>query len=366
MLAEFRVKNFKNFKDELVFRLDQVKNYEFSSNAIMDGIVKTALVYGKNGSGKSNLGLAIFDITLNLTDNESNLNKYKPFTNLFKGGIAKFYYKFKFDSSYLVYKYEKDSPQNIIREELFIDDKRVVYYDHINHESEVKLAGTETLKKDLTEKNMSFVKYIRSNSILVDNKTNNTFESFFDFVNNMLLFSSLERNHYQGFKTGSGSISKGIIESGKLQEFEMFLNKAEIDYKLLVGEIDGEKSIICKFGKRKVNFFSVASRGTCTLALFYYWLQNLDKVSMVCIDEFDAFYHNNLARLVVKEVMEKNAQAIMTTHNTSIMDNNLLRPDCYFNLVEGKIDSFSNATQKELRKAHNIEKMYRAGSFDEK
>lgn len=42
MLVEFKVENFKNFKDELRFRLDNIKNYEFSLNAIKNNIVKTA------------------------------------------------------------------------------------------------------------------------------------------------------------------------------------------------------------------------------------------------------------------------------------------------------------------------------------
>ena len=58
--------------------------------------------------------------------------------------------------------------------------------------------------------------------------------------------------------------------------------------------------MFCKFGKREVNFYSVASRGTCSLTLFYYWLMHLENVSLVFIDEFDAFYHNNLATAVVK------------------------------------------------------------------
>ena len=40
MLAKFSVKNFKNFKDELVFDLTQVNNYEFNSECINQSIVK--------------------------------------------------------------------------------------------------------------------------------------------------------------------------------------------------------------------------------------------------------------------------------------------------------------------------------------
>jgi len=101
------------------------------------------------------------------------------------------------------------------------------------------------------------------------------------------------------------------------------------------------------------------------LTLFYSWLISLDKVSFVFIDEFDAFYHVNLAKIVVEELLKLNVQAILTTHDTTIMTNDLLRPDCYFVLSEGKIKSLPDLTEKELRQAHNLEKMYRAGTFNE-
>ena len=43
----------------------------------------------------------------------------------------------------------------------------------------------------------------------------------------------------------------------------------------------------------------------------------------------------------------------------------LMRPDCYLVLDGGKVKSFSDATGRELRQGHNIEKMYRNGEFDE-
>ncbi len=59
------------------------------------------------------------------------------------------------------------------------------------------------------------------------------------------------------------------------------------------------------------------------------------------------------------------SQVILTTHNTSLMSNDLLRPDCYFLMYKDKINPLSELTDKELRLAHNIEKMYRAGAFGE-
>lgn len=366
MLAEFKVKNFKNFSTELHLDLSRSNNYEFNEQAVKNGIIKTALIYGKNGSGKTNLGYAVFDIILHLVDKEKDLEEYRPYENLTIGGKVSFYYKFIFEDGILEYIYEKGAPQTLLIEKVMINGVEVIAYDYEKHEGKVTLKGAETLNTDLSEKNISFVKYIYSNTVLVDDMNNQIFNLFIQFVENMLLFSSLERNNYQGFMTGSESVAEGIIKNGKVKEFENFLRESGIEYNLIEKEIDGSKRLYCKFGNKEVNFYKIASKGTTSLALFYYWLIQLDKVSLVFIDEFDAFYHNTLAARVVKEVLNlKNTQGLFTTHNTDIMTNDLLRPDCYLQIVGGSIKSFSDSTPKELRKAHNLQKMYKAGAFTE-
>ena len=129
----------------------------------------------------------------------------------------------------------------------------------------------------------------------------------------------------------------------------------------------GRKTIAFNFKGKLLPFYKVASTGTIALSLFYFWYQGFkksSKVSFLFIDEFDAFYHHTLSTLIVKKLKETGVQFILTTHNTSIMTNDLLRPDCYFEMTKEDIRSLSKSTQKELREAHNIEKMYKAGSFN--
>ena len=59
-------------------------------------------------------------------------------------------------------------------------------------------------------------------------------------------------------------------------------------------------------------------------------------------------------------------QVFTTTHNTDLMSNDLLRPDCYFLLENNSINAISELTEKELRQAHNLQKMYKAGAFNGK
>ena len=69
MLKKFEVENFKGFSKRLVFDLT-ARDYEFNQNLTENGIVKKAIIYGKNGVGKSTLGIALFDIISHLTDKE--------------------------------------------------------------------------------------------------------------------------------------------------------------------------------------------------------------------------------------------------------------------------------------------------------
>ena len=367
MLRKFTLKNFKNFKDELVLDLSKVNNYEFSTKAIRNKIVKTALIYGENASGKSNLGYGLFDIILHLTDKEKNLNFYRLYGNLEKkNAVTEFCYEFEFEEGTLQYQYKKQSAQELLEEKIWINKELLLWYDFSSHEGNVLLKGAQTLNTDLTEKNISFVKYVFNNTVLEKNSTNLIFIKFMKFVDDMLWFSSLEKNDYQGYLTGSEKLAQGIIERGRVKQFQEFLDRLGIHYELVAKEIEGEKQLYCRFGDREVNFYSVASRGTCSLILFYYWLIQLENVSLVFIDEFDAFYHDNLALAVVNELLNlPNTQSILTTHNTDIMTNDLLRPDCYLRIQNGRIKSFSEATPKELRKAHNLQKMYNAGAFDD-
>ena len=94
MLKKFSLNNFKNFKDNLVLDLSKVNNYEFSNMAIRNKIVKTALIYGENASGKSNLGYALFDIILHLTDKQKKFNFYRLYGNLENDRPTTFCYEF--------------------------------------------------------------------------------------------------------------------------------------------------------------------------------------------------------------------------------------------------------------------------------
>ena len=375
MLYQFEVSGFKSFNEKFSFNLDGAKEYSFNREAVRNAVIKTGIVYGVNGIGKSNLGLALFDIIFHITQGfESNSAYISNYLNLeTKNDYAEFSYLFRFDEHYLKYTYRKRSLKEILFEEIQIDGEIVASINKV--ESGImfcSLSGADTLKTDLSETNIkSIVSYINTNAAL-DNKDskNKTFHKFIEFVEKMLFFRSIEGNKYIGFEEETRFISQDIIERGNLENFERFLNESGVECKLCeIEKEDGKKSIAFDFGKNKLPFWTGASTGTKSLSLFYFWMQRLNDenncASLVFVDEFDSFYHHDLSQLIVEKLKEIKSQVLLTTHNVSVMSNDILRPDCYFVMSKKDVLPLYAKTPKELREAHNLGKMYKAGSFND-
>lgn len=367
MLKKFSVENFKGFKDKITFNMGSPSNYSFNSEMIENGCVTKGIIYGINSCGKSNLGLAIFDMITHLTEKQKLLQSYDFYLNMSgRKSFAEFEYTFMFDEHEVTYRYSKTDVNTLKGESLSIDGKEVIFFDFLTRDGFTLLEGSDTLNASIkSESPISRVKYVNSNSILTDNVQNQIFKKFMDFVEHMLLFYSLDIRGYEGFMNGSESIAEGIVNSGKVHDFQEFLKENGIEYELFGCEVDGRKAIYCHFDNKDADFFKIASTGTRSLALFYYWYIRMEKASFVFIDEFDAFYHYELSESVQKRLRRiPGVQIFTTTHNTDLMSNDLLRPDCYFLLENNSIKALSELTEKELRQAHNLQKMYKAGAFN--
>lgn len=371
MLKKFSVTNFKNFQDKITFDLGDTRNYKFNSKCIKDGTVNKAIIYGKNASGKSNLLFAIFDIVSGFTDYQGNALQYHFYKNLLNEptSTTKFEYEFSFNSHSVVYVCEKSDHNTFVSEQLFINDQLIIDRDSTQTTFTINIPELENFDNTLTNHNFSAIKYVYKNTKIkeLENEIAKSFIALMNFVEKMLFFYSLHNRQFVGFSLLTHeSIYKKIIESNKLEEFENFLRHFDLDYSLVVStDAQGQPTIGIQFPNQIVEFNIVASSGMLALALFYYWYVNIAEIKLLVIDEFDAFYHNKLSEKFVKLLIESDCQVILTTHNTSVMTNELMRPDCYFRINGNGITSLANATDIEIREAHNLEKIYRSGWFDE-
>src|SRR4051794_3374645 len=81
MLVEFRVANFRSFKEEQIFSLEASKDETHAENLIPCGdlnLLKVAAIYGPNASGKSNLIRAMRFMNWFIRSSATTLNQGDP------------------------------------------------------------------------------------------------------------------------------------------------------------------------------------------------------------------------------------------------------------------------------------------------
>lgn len=366
MLCKFKVRGYKGFDKEIELDFEAHKEYQFNRNLIQDGVINKAIIYGKNGSGKSNLGFALFDIVFHLTDRNRNMEPIISLNYLNMDGnhrYAEFYYEFKFGNDRIVYRYKKESLYRLLYEEVIYNGKRIIAYDYADPSSRViDIEEAQSLNWKYNDTDISVLKYICNNTIFTKN---GALSKMLDFVNSMLWFRGVDVTGFIGLRNSGSSLDSIVIDNGKVKDFEEFLRENGLSYSLMEISVPNGKVLGVKRGDGVTTFESIISSGTKTLWLYYCWEIYFDKVKFLFIDEFDATYHFELAaRIVTRLNGRKNFQSIVTSHNTYLMSNRLTRPDCTFILSsEGGIRSLAECTDKELREAHNIEKLYREGAF---
>lgn len=361
MLTKFAVTNYRGFEKRIEFDLEAVKNYEFNPFAIKNDVIKNGIIYGPNGSGKSNFALAIFDIVNHLTQKTKKSDYYVNFTHLAHQDMpVKFEYYFKFDDIKIFYEYKKNGRGRLIYENLVVDDRSIFTKESESVELYDNFPITPDMKKEIetSDNDISMINFIRTSYPL---QKEHYLIHLCNFVDNMLFFSNPEGNEFIGFKNENESIQEYIIKNNLLKDFADFLKEVsgqnfkflDVNNKLLV-DIDGNATF----------FNIIESTGTKSLTLLYYWYKNIAEASFVFVDEFDTFYHFDLAFKVCKMLFECECQLFLSSHNTYLMTNDLLRPDCNFILDQNLIKPLYKCTDKELRFGHNIEKLFRGGTFN--
>ena len=365
MLIKFAVKNFRGFAERIEWDLSHPSNYSFNTYAIKDGVVKNGIIYGPNGSGKTNFSVALFDIVNHLTQ---KFKKPEYYQNFVYGGDTSlnidFEYTFKFNKQEVEYQYSKNVFGVLVKETLVVDGVEVFKRTM----SSLKLDEKQfPINKD-AKRNLQ----MNANSISIVNYLLTSYPLAKDhylilmrnFVDSMLWFRCLKVNEYMGFDNMVTILDEYIIKNKLINDFSEFLEKVSGQKFEFVQSRDTDKMLFCKIGNGTIAFDLIASTGTQSLKLLYFWLKKMGQASFVFIDEFDAFYHFKLAFEVCKQLFNLDCQVFTSSHNTYLMTNDLLRPDCNFILQNNKIKPLQACTEKELRFGHNIEKLFRGGAFE--
>lgn len=363
MLLSFAVKNYRGFAERIYWDLTNPSNYAFNTYALSDGVIKNGIVYGPNGSGKSNFALAIFDIENHLSQKWKKPDYYANFATAGRENMpVEFEYCFRFGKDVVRYAYAKDKNGKLVREELEANAKQVFFRDADSLVMSEDFPIDEKMLGNIknSANGLSIVNYISATFPLPENHYILALKHFAD---TMLWFKSLDKREFIGLENNVSFLEEDIIKMNLVEDFKEFLKNVsgqEFDF---VTPCEGDKILKCNINGAIVPFGKIASTGTVSLQVLYIWLKKIDSASFVFIDEFDAFYHFQLAYEVCKRLFAHKAQVFLSSHNTYLMTNELLRPDCNFILNNNVIKPLCDCTDKELRFGHNIEKLYRGNAF---
>ena len=365
MLCKFAVTNYRGFEQRIEWDLTKARDYAFNSFAIKNKIIKNGIIYGPNGSGKSNFGLAIFDIVNHLSQKWKKPDYYTNF--VFAGkqkSTVDFEYVFNFNNQIITYNYSKNA-QGVLKAEKLIVDNKIIFERNLGSFSinNDEFPMGEKIKNNLANNanNVSVVSFLLTSYPLAEDSYLIQLQNF---VNSMLWFRSLEDREFIGLTNNINIIDEYIIRHNLIKDFKQFLYDVSDQKFEFMQPRNNDKQLFCFIKGAPVLFQGIASTGTHSLTLLYYWLKQMEKTSFVFIDEFDAFYHFKLSKNICRKLFELNCQLFLTSHNTLLLCNDLLRPDCNFLLDKNVIRAIHDCTDKELREGHNIEKLFRGGTFD--
>lgn len=362
MLKKFTVSNYKNFKDEISLDFSKIGEYSFNMDSL-----SMRLIYGRNATGKTNFGRALLDIKILLYGMFRN-DENSVLINADSQDTEKFIYEFQFGSDEVTYKYSRFANTELCDEELYINGEAIFKFDFKNSKFDfqgLSIISAETVntKRYLNKDEMDneyvlpFLRWLINNTAFSDDSVLIQLSKYvrkMDMitVGHDLLYSN--RNFLENLKNPV-----------YLHNFEDFLNLMGIECKLVLQELpDGQVELY--FSQNKlVPFYSTASSGTLALTSLYQKI--VSNLSLIYLDDFAAFYHYEMAEKLICYFKDKypECQFIMTSHNTNLMTNKIVRPDCLFILSSrGTLTALCDATERELREGHNLEKMYIRGEFE--
>lgn len=383
MLKRFTVKNYRNFKDRISIDFSDVAGYQYNMDCLTNNPTEKylgkILIYGRNATGKTNFGKAINDIKSMFIPIYSN-DSFFMINADSNERYADFNYLFQFDNDEIEYCYEKESFLNITKESLFLNGEQVFEMDFFNKHFNVKglrSIGANTvivdkyLKsiKEMNNKNfyvqIPFLRWLLNNTAFNDSSS---FNFLYYYINNMNFITAVKSSNRQSIPQKS-NFYEALSIGNNLKRFEEFLNYMGLKCKLKLEQLpDSSYELYFVHDIKKIPFSETASSGTIGLMDLYRNIVIKESVgpSLLYLDEFDAFYHYEMSEKVIKyfkEVMPY-TQIILTTHNTNLITNEFMRPDCIFILSgHGTLTSLPHATKRELREGHNLEKMYVSGEF---
>ena len=366
MLLDIEIKNLKSFKNQTIFsmeaenKIEDRNSFEVEVGKEKFELLKTAVLFGGNASGKSNFTsvLSIFRYYLfnkgiekynkeGFRFGEEDKNSKIKVRNVVDDKIYEYILEINFNT------------KKIIKEKLYItalerklvferENNKIVKYDkEIFSEYEITIGFiNETLTDSdsvisriiewrVPEEIEKYIFYI--DKIKINNYSDDLGKYIYENKNNKkLVIEFLKKigiivNDIEVYREKNEFFLKNIRESKEFQilsekEQEKLLSQIAYIYRIYFVYEDNQKQ------KYKLDYYEQSAGTQKILSMFFPIYNLLNNGGVMIIDELDITLHYSLIKEIIKmfnsvEYNRKNAQLIFTTHNLLLLDFNLFRED---------------------------------------
>lgn len=381
MIKTFSFKNFLSFKDEVKFSLERDMNDDSHQDSYCKTqdfeLLKSAVVYGANASGKSNFTKAFVFFhnfvvkSLALASLENIKIKEAPIPTVpfllsTKTVDSPSFFEIEILSKTerFIYGFEASS-KKIYREWLYQYPNKKVLFERMGNE-------VNSNKRHFKEATLAIEKGIESNILFLTKLALNSgglAHEIIELVKNinvypadqkgMILDYSLNNfTHYldeafEFLKEADFTMKKLVTENKEVskEEFEKFF-PPQLRELVTTGKskffLRKAQTIHSKYDEKnneieevQFDFHTQESEGTKNmLGLSLLFIDALKEGKTLFIDELNTSLHPFLCRFVLKKFNSKenrhNAQLIFTTHDVSLLDNEIFRRDQIFFVEKDK------------------------------
>lgn len=408
MILDFSVKNYRSIKSlqtlSLIAAPIKSKNKTLDSENIFPvsdklSLVKTAAIYGANGSGKSNLVKALITmfvfIDKSLQDDQVGKRIIEPFAFDRFSFMEPTFFQLVFICNQVKYRYGFEVKGNEVKSEWLFGTpgKKEVYY-FTREGSQIQINEDKFLEgkglENKTSANNLFINVCKafngsvSKQIISFFKTNiavsagvndngfraTTLELMKDDTFKQKILSLLNDADFGIQGITNKQITAGDLPEGTSNEIISRVTSEKLEFLLSKRPVFDENGN--ETGTRELLMDSQESDGT--MKFFNYSgviLDTLEDGGTLIIDEFDARLHPLLTRKLVKMFNspvsnKKNAQLVFVTHDTNLLDNSLLRRDQIYFAEKNKRSEtvlYSLVDFKGIRNDASFEKDYINGKY---
>ena len=424
MFINFRFENCRSFYEEANLSMQatsdstkrEINTFFVSENNMPkdeNELLKSAVIFGGNASGKSNI-MKAFAYMLNVVRLSSAQipvvasNEYFMFQ---RGAQTKpSLYEVEFIQNGIYYKYGFELCGGIVEHEwLYKREERLVKIFERENGKPLEIMGVDSqaIKMIKIPDSTLFLSIGNNYNLDINIYLNNVIQWFL----NVLIVFENSANSLDIYTIENGKYKKLALEILKradigISDFEVVKNKIatvthpddvlklntqmQINPAMLSGQLKAENENLYNIdmrtdfivfdkndrncGKKSVMLFKEGgfnSEGTVRLLCYLGWiLAALDQGRTIFIDELDSKLHFLVADYIIGlfnsiEHNPKNAQLICTAHNVMLMDEGLRRDQIYFTSKDkqGRSSLVSLADYNGVRKTDLFSKRYLAGFY---